>query len=113
MLSSAHFPHKSKRLDYWSLGTKNGLQLFIRFVPSFPVNIFPFHKLINLLFPEIEKKAFGSGWAWSVWFSTRHHQLLSWGRGVGAAVTSGRGRCRLPWGMELGQCSHGLASASQ
>lgn len=62
-LSLVHFSNKSERLEYGSLGTRMGPQLFIHFASSFPVNISPFHELINLLFPETEKRAFGPGWA--------------------------------------------------
>lgn len=50
-----------------------GLQLFIPFGPSFPVNIFPSHERINSLFPET-KRAFSRGSARSVslWLETTY-----------------------------------------
>lgn len=44
-------------------GPRAGLQLFTHFCAFFPVNISPFHELINLLFPETKKRACGPGWA--------------------------------------------------
>lgn len=78
-MSSLRLPFLINARDYniglW--GPRARLGLVIRFVSFFPVNIPPFHKLINLLFPEAEKRAFGPDQAWSVSFRAKNHQLLS------------------------------------
>lgn len=85
-------------IGLWGPGT--GLESFVRFVPSFPVNMFPCHKRINLLsFPESEKRAFVPRWAWSVSFRPRSHQLLS-------GVLGSRGLRPRPGGRGAGRVGH-------
>lgn len=105
----ARFSNKSKRPEYCSLGTKQRAAIIHSCVPSFLVNISPFHKLIKVLFPETETRALGPGWAQSVSFGARNHQLLLrpgsgglrpvWEGGgqLGGRSTSGKEGCRWPW----------------
>lgn len=91
-------------------GPRTGLQSLLHIVPSFPVNISPFHELINVLFPEAEKMmAFGPGWAQRVWFRAGCRQLHPWGleggglrsglgeRGTGCHRARSRAPCRDTW----------------
>ena len=51
-LTLAHFPNKSKSLEYWSLGTENGAAIIHSFCAFLSCKHFPFSRADKFAFPR-------------------------------------------------------------